>query len=175
MRSCYSHFVTLPSLWWRGHCDCPLLSDSHLPALAPLGIELKPHGLPAGPWRWQAHSWLSDLSGVLCQDHSWLSNLSGSVLLSPWNVLPGHAPPHQGQFPSFLPICTLRSSLAALLKLHLITLLATNTYIHLIFPFLFVFIQVLISLKYSVLLIFLTIICLSLDSKFHEDRYMVSF
>ena len=88
---------------------------------------------------------------------------------------PGHAPPHQGQFPSFLPICTLRSSLAALLKLHLITLLATNTYIHLIFPFLFVFIQVLISLKYSVLLIFLTIICLSLDSKFHEDRYMVSF
>ena len=102
MRSCYSHFVTLPSLWWRGHCDCPLLSDSHLPALAPLGIELKPHGLPAGPWRWQAHSWLSDLSGVLCQDHSWLSNLSGSVLLSPWNVLPWTRPTPPGPVP-FLP------------------------------------------------------------------------
>ena len=164
MRSCY--FITLPSLWWRGHCDlhcdCPLLSDSHLPALAPSGIELKPRGLPTGPWRWQAHSWLRNLH--LCFSLPGMSS-------------PGHAPPppNQGQFPSVLPICTLRSSLAALLKLHLITLLATNTHIHLIFPFIFVFIQVLISLKYSILLIFLTIICLSLDSKFHEDRYVACF
>ena len=84
-----------------------------------------------------------------------------------------HTLPNRGQFPSFFPICTLTSSLAGLLKLHLITLLATNTHIHLIFPFLFVFIQVLISLKYSILLVFLIIICLSLDSKFHEDRYVV--
>ena len=93
MRSCYSHFITLPSLWWRGHCDlhcdCPLLSDSHLPALAPLGVELKPHGLPASPWRWQAHSWLRDLH--LC-------------FSLPGMLSPGHAahPPQLGPVP-FLP------------------------------------------------------------------------
>lgn len=140
MRS-YRRFMMLPSLSWRGHRDLQGSVTAHY-----LSDSLSPSFLPVGHWAPATRPPCRSLKAA----GSLLTQEFAFVLLSPWNALPTASPwlvlflpshLHSQIFPGY-PIETV----------HLTTLLATNTHIHTLYsPSFLIFIQPLISLKYSFL------------------------
>lgn len=101
IRASWRGMVTYKAMWLACY-----LSESYFLVLSPWRAQLQPHGLPTGPWRWQAHSSLKDL-------HLWFS-LPGMPLPTPtprhahgcrkskglrwlpyWKCSPCHTPGHK--------------------------------------------------------------------------------